>query len=165
MISASEIEGAVAALKKLDKNGDGRITRDELRPDRPDRRSRPEGRPEARTRRGPNDRPGPPGGDPGRGPDGRPDRDGRGSPERFIEQVMNLDKDGDNRVSRDEASERLLQRFDRIDTDGNGFVEKSELEEIANRIGRRGGQGRSGRGRPDGERPQRQRPPADDTDA
>jgi hypothetical protein len=32
-ISAAEIEGAVAALKKLDKNSDGKLTREELRPD------------------------------------------------------------------------------------------------------------------------------------
>jgi Ca2+-binding EF-hand superfamily protein len=31
-ISAAEIEGAVAALKKLDKNKDGKLTNDELRP-------------------------------------------------------------------------------------------------------------------------------------
>ena len=32
-ISAEEIENATAALKKLDKNGDGKLTRDELRPE------------------------------------------------------------------------------------------------------------------------------------
>jgi hypothetical protein len=32
-ISAEEIEGAAAALKKLDKNSDGVLTREELRPD------------------------------------------------------------------------------------------------------------------------------------
>ena len=31
-ISESEIKGAVAALKKLDKNKDGKLTEDELRP-------------------------------------------------------------------------------------------------------------------------------------
>jgi hypothetical protein len=31
-ISAEEIKGAVAALKKLDKNKDGKLTEDELRP-------------------------------------------------------------------------------------------------------------------------------------
>lgn len=33
-ISAKEIEGAVKALKKMDKNGDGRLTQDELLPPR-----------------------------------------------------------------------------------------------------------------------------------
>jgi len=31
-LSAEEIEGAAAALKKLDKNDDGKLDRDELRP-------------------------------------------------------------------------------------------------------------------------------------
>jgi hypothetical protein len=35
VISAEELEGAVAALKKLDKNGDGKLTPDEYRPPRP----------------------------------------------------------------------------------------------------------------------------------
>jgi hypothetical protein len=36
-IDADEIAGAVAALKKLDKNGDGKLTPDEYRPPRPPR--------------------------------------------------------------------------------------------------------------------------------
>ena len=35
VIDAKEIQNAVAALKKLDKNGDGQLTADELRPQRP----------------------------------------------------------------------------------------------------------------------------------
>ncbi|OPZ19809.1 MAG: EF hand [candidate division BRC1 bacterium ADurb.BinA364] len=35
IISAKEIEGAVAALKKLDKNADGQLTADELAPPSP----------------------------------------------------------------------------------------------------------------------------------
>lgn len=34
-ISAEEIEGAVDALKKVDRNGDGKLSRDELRPPPP----------------------------------------------------------------------------------------------------------------------------------
>ena len=36
VIDADEIANAPAALKKLDKNGDGKLTQDELRPPRPD---------------------------------------------------------------------------------------------------------------------------------
>ena len=36
IIDAAEIANAPVALKKLDKNGDGKLTRDELRPERPD---------------------------------------------------------------------------------------------------------------------------------
>src|SRR5690348_14115801 len=37
IIDANEIANAPAALKKLDKNGDGKLTPDELRPQRPQR--------------------------------------------------------------------------------------------------------------------------------
>jgi hypothetical protein len=37
IIDANEIANASAALKKLDKNGDGKLTPDELRPQRPQR--------------------------------------------------------------------------------------------------------------------------------
>ena len=40
-ISAAEIQGAVAALKKLDKNKDGKLTNDELRPSFGDTRGEP----------------------------------------------------------------------------------------------------------------------------
>lgn len=36
VIDAAEIANASNALKKLDKNGDGKLTRDELRPPRPE---------------------------------------------------------------------------------------------------------------------------------
>ena len=36
IISAAEIQNAPAALQKLDSNGDGELTQDELRPPRPD---------------------------------------------------------------------------------------------------------------------------------
>src|SRR5687767_13603444 len=35
-IDATEISNAAVALRKLDKNGDGKLTREELRPARPD---------------------------------------------------------------------------------------------------------------------------------
>jgi hypothetical protein len=44
VIDADEIANAPAALKKLDKNGDGKLTPDELRPKRP-QGGGPQGRP------------------------------------------------------------------------------------------------------------------------
>ena len=44
--------------------------------------------------------------------------------------LKKLDKDGDGRISREEASAapRLAQHFDRIDTDHDGFLTKEELK-------------------------------------
>ena len=41
VIDAAEIANASAALKSLDKNGDGKLTQDELRPHRPQGAGRP----------------------------------------------------------------------------------------------------------------------------
>jgi hypothetical protein len=80
-ISAEEIDNAAAALKKLDKNGDGKLTEEELRPNFPGGRGGPGGRPG-----GEGGRPGGPppegrGGE-GRGPGGPPPegRGGEGRP-------------------------------------------------------------------------------------
>jgi hypothetical protein len=42
-LDATEISNAPAALRKLDKNGDGKLTREELRPARPDGQGRADG--------------------------------------------------------------------------------------------------------------------------
>jgi len=95
VISAEEIKSAMVALLKLDKNGDGKLTSDELRPERPG--TPPEGRP------------GPPRGE-GRGPEGFGPPEGRGpggpggppDPVRFVEQVMGFDANQDGLMSKDE---------------------------------------------------------------
>jgi len=54
MIDASEIANAPAALKTLDKNGDGKLTRDEILPPRPNgSRGGPQGGPEGDGQRPP----------------------------------------------------------------------------------------------------------------
>ena len=86
-LSTQEIAAAGEALKKLDKDGDGKLSREELRLPMPPRPPRGDGPPRGRGRRGPGDddgpRRGPPPGDddgPRRGP--RFDDDGprRGPP-------------------------------------------------------------------------------------
>jgi Ca2+-binding EF-hand superfamily protein len=57
-----------------------------------------------------------------RGPDGR---------------FRETDIDGDGRLSREEAPDRMLERFDQMDTDGDGFLDESEA-----RRGRPPGRGR-----------------------
>jgi len=129
VISASEIEGAVAALKKLDKNEDGDLTMEELHPE-----GAPQGGPAFGRRGGDRE------GGFGRGPRERGDREGRfgrggmPSPEAFIARVMEADEDGNGEISKGEAPERLSRRFDRIDADGNGSITKAELEEAAKRL-------------------------------
>jgi len=150
VISSSEIAGAVAALKTLDRNGDGELTMDELAPERPGRGGPAGGefgrRGGREGTRGPGDR-------------GRERRGGRPSPEEFVARVMESDEDGDGRISRDEAPDRLLRGFDRIDADGSGMIDKSELEEAAKRFG----EGRGREGGPGGRNKARRPAPDDDT--
>lgn len=139
VISAKEIENAVAALRGLDKNKDGKLDRDELRPARPSFGGRP---------------------GEGRGPgEGGP---GAGNRPSMVDRLLAYDKNKDGKISKEEAPEFLKQRFDSLDTDKNGSIEKKEIEAMVARFsaGRgRGGQGgRPGEGgRPGGEggRPRR----------
>lgn len=167
VISETEIAAAVSALKTLDKNGDGQLTFDELRPEHPPHGGPPhDGPPEGVFgRRGPDGEQRLRGaGRRGRGgPDGR-DRE-RPSPEKMIEKVMESDEDGDGKISRDEAPERLSRAFDRIDANGDGFIDRSELEEAAQRMGRGRGRRRGPRGDGEGRGKRDQRPESDDTEA
>ena len=144
VISASEIDTATAALRKLDKNDDGELTREELHPGGPPPRVPEFGRrgPERRGDRGRRGRHSERRGRGDRGPRDRGDRDraerrGPPSPERFVDHVMESDKDGNGEVSRD------------------------ELLEAAKRLGPRRGRGHHGpRGK--GNEDERQRPEPDD---
>jgi collagen type III alpha len=122
-ISADEIKNASKSLKTLDKNGDGKLSAAELRPMFPGREGGQQGR-------------------------GRPT-----SPEAMIERIMSMDKDGDGKVSKEEAPEQMQRMFERGDADGDGAISKAEAERIAERMGGRGGQG-GGRRRGEGRGPQ-----------
>lgn len=144
-ISGKEMENAAAALKTLDKNGDGKLTEDEVRPERP-----------------PGGRGGPGGG--GRGGDmrggqqqGRGGFGGRGGeqgggrpdPAEMVERLMAFDKNGDGKLAKDELSERMQGMIARADTDGDGFASKAELTKMASQ----GGGGRPTSGNRGGQRP------------
>lgn len=103
-ISAKEIDAAPVSLKKLDKNGDGRLTEDELRP-----------------AFGP--------GGPG-GPEGG--RFG-GSPEEMLNRIMSFDKNGDGKLSSDELPDRMREMMDRLDTNKDGFLTRDELKQTVER--------------------------------
>jgi hypothetical protein len=90
-LEPEEIDLAVASLRKLDKNKDGIVTREEVGGSQ--RPARPQG-----SQRQPN--------------------------------LSDLDKDGDGKISKDEAPERMKERFDRIDQNGDGFIDAKEQEAL-----------------------------------
>lgn len=94
---------------------------------------------------------GPSGGRPGGGAPGR-GGPGGGSPGggsgRGGMDLMQFDKDGDGKVSKDEAPERMQSFFDRMDPNSDGFIDKAEIDAMRSRFG--GGGGRPGGGGPGG---------------
>jgi len=145
-ISKEEIENAVAALKTLDENEDGKLSGREIHPPHRHGDRRAGDGPEGARGRGPA----------GRGPEGSR---GRG-PAAFIDRLMENDKNGDDKLSKDEVPERLKARFDRVDENSDEFIDRAELEEMSKRFRERGQRGRRGEG---GDRPRRRQPEADDS--
>lgn len=153
-ISAEEISGASAALRKMDTDGNGLLTLQEMMP-----RGGMRGGPGSRGSggRGPRDA------GPGesmrggkRGPGG-PGESGRGDPERMKQMFSRADANGDGKLSIDEAPEMLKPRFDRVDADGDGSVTAEELRSAMEKYRGAGGRSKGG-GRGDSERPGGDRP-------
>lgn len=122
-LSAAEIAGAAAALKTLDKNKDGKLTEDELRPPMP---------------QGGFGGPGGPGGERGeRGGmmGGPPD------PAQMVSMLMANDKNKDGKLSKDELPERMQGIIARADTNKDGKLSKDELTKFASSMGGPGGPG------------------------
>ena len=103
-LDQSELDLAVANLRKLDTNKDGKVSQEEL------------GR--------------------GRGGSSRPDQPGtRSDRPRFQLPVFaDLDKSGDEKLSKEELPERMQQRFDQMDRNGDGVIDKEEWETVMNFI-------------------------------
>jgi hypothetical protein len=112
-ISADEIEGSTAALKKLDENGDGEITREELKP------KPPEGAPEGEQPAGP-----PPGqaGPPPEEGDNQAQRPSPPVPPLFA----TLDADRDGKISSTEL-EAAPEGLAKLDKNEDGEVTPREL--------------------------------------
>ena len=146
-ISAKEIENAVAALKTLDKDGNGTLSRQELFAQADGGRGEGFGR--GGFGRGGFGGPGGPGGRGGRGPGGGD----------FVARLMQEDKNGDGKLTKDEVPERMQRMFDRVDANGDGAIDKAELEQMAQRFQGGGRQGSGRGGRPEGDRPERRRRP------
>jgi hypothetical protein len=122
-LQQGEIDMAVVILRRMDRDKDGEISASEL--------SSPSNRPEGFAGR-PNNRPP---GNPGQGGQSR----GR------IPQFADLDKDGDGKISLDEAPERMAEHFDEHDTNSDGFIDKKEQDAVIEFIRQRFSQ----RNRPD----------------
>jgi Ca2+-binding EF-hand superfamily protein len=99
MINAAEMAAAPAALAKLDRNKDGKLTDEEVRPF------------------------GPPPGGPG-GPGGR----GRGNAGEMAGRMFEeWDTNGDGKVTKAEMPERMRERFTEGDTNKDGWISRGEL--------------------------------------
>ncbi|WP_339731419.1 hypothetical protein [uncultured Gimesia sp.] len=148
-ISKEEMDNATASLQKLDKDKNGKLTADELRPDFSSFGRRDGDR--DGDRRGPG----------GQGGPGR--RDGASGGD-FVERMLNNDKNKDGKLTKEELPERMQPMFDRIDTNKDKEIDKAELTKMSeqfnsrnrSRGGDRGNRGgdRGGR-RPDSDRPKR----------
>jgi Ca2+-binding EF-hand superfamily protein len=151
-ISSAEIKAAPTAISKLDANGDGRVTAEEMRP-----AFGPEGGRGVGGEGGGRGELGGPGG-PG-GPGATPAM----SADELADTLMAFDRNGDGTLAKAEVPERFLGLFDRADGNKDGVLTKDELKQSANasvqeaaRAGERGGRGgeggRGGFGRGEGGR-------------
>jgi Ca2+-binding EF-hand superfamily protein len=115
-ISASELADATKALAKLDKNGDGKLTRDEIGPP-------PGARPEVRRDEATPATP----------------ASGGAFVEQFLARLKEADKNGYKKISKDEAPDRIKDRFDRLDSNSDGQLDESELKAMVERMRQGGG--------------------------
>lgn len=122
-LSPEEIEGAVAALKSLDKNSDGKLDQTELRPNF-----------EGMGREGM-----------GRGgfggPEGRGGAGGGENAEAMVERLMASDANKDGKLSKEELPERLQSMMARGDKNEDGSLDKEEIMAIARERAAQGGGG------------------------
>jgi Ca2+-binding EF-hand superfamily protein len=103
VISAEEIRNAPVALRTLDKNGDGQLTQDELRPAFPE----------------------------GRGGERREEGSRASDSDDMVQTLMAFDKNKDGKISKDELPERMQGLFDRADANHDGFLTPDEIRKLA----------------------------------
>jgi Ca2+-binding EF-hand superfamily protein len=136
VLSAAEIAGASAQIRKLDKNGDGKLTRDEAGLQMGGR-----------------------GGGRGRG-EGRGEEGGGDEPPapaptaaELTATLMMFDANHNGQLEKSEVPERMQGMFERGDTNHDGVLTQDEIVKLAeanrqaNSGGRGGGEGRGGEGR------------------
>lgn len=128
VVSSAELAKASSALKTLDKNADGRLTEDEVRPTFAGRGGRGEG---------------------GRGGREETGETAPPSADEMVKTWMAFDKNGDGKLTKDEVPERMQGVFDRADANHDGVLTTDEIRQLAqaqaapggNRGGREGGRG------------------------
>ncbi|MEN9576330.1 MAG: hypothetical protein RL514_4185 [Verrucomicrobiota bacterium] len=147
IIDAKELANAVAALKKLDKNGDGKLTEDEYRPARPQGgQGGPGGQGGFGGQRGAPGQgggPGEKGGEPRR-PEGQPGGGGgpgdkAGGEADFVTRLFQNDKNKDGKLTKDELPEAMQSIFVSADTNKDGAIDRKEAAALAERMKQRGG--------------------------
>ncbi len=142
-LSEEEIDGAVSALKSLDRNRDRRLDASELRPNM-------EGMPGQFGRGGMMQPGGPfPGGPEG----GRGGMMQPGGPGAMLERMLGMDTDKDGKLSAEELPERMKPMLERSDANKDGFLDRAELEAMASQRMQQPGQGGPEGGRPPGGNP------------
>ena len=107
-LSASEIANASKALIQLDKDGDGIISVEEMRPDMSKM----------------------PGGIAGAGPGAN----GQPNGAMMVKMFERNDANGDGKLTGDEIPERMRDKLKMVDKDGDGSISKSELAAMAARM-------------------------------
>jgi Ca2+-binding EF-hand superfamily protein len=147
VISASEIANATKTLMTLDRNKDGKLSEDELRPEFGG------GFPGGRFPGGPGGRF--PGGRFPGGPGGRPGATAAPDTNTILGRFMVFDENKDGKLSREELPQRLHSLLTRADVNKDGVATQEEITALlkkeaagAGQGGTRGGE-RGGRPRPD----------------
>ena len=136
-LQQNEIDLAVVVLRRMDENEDGDVSQSEVK--------LPPRRPGNANQRRPDQQ--------------NPSQNRGGERPSFESFLKNIDKDGDGKISMDEAPERMKERFDQADSDSDGFIDKKEQEVMMEAIRRRFQQwqgrqpGQPNRNRPNSARP------------
>ena len=70
----------------------------------------------------------------------------------FEMMVQKMDKNGDGKLTKDELPERLRERFDMLDANGDGNFDKAEQQAAMERMRNRGGKNKKGNGQQRGQK-------------
>lgn len=128
-VSAAELDNAESSIRELDRDGDGTLSREELRPPHPpggDRGGAARDRERGDARGGPADRG-------GRGQGGR---------DRNPPPLQEQDRDGDGQITPLELLPEPVRRmFEQSDTNGDGVLDADETQQAAQKL-QRGDRGR-----------------------